>query len=89
MNVARVREFAVANECEYIFDEDTPLEVLDAHGEASVIFNRYELTTDEFELVLYYVDASDASTEPVLFGIISGAVAAELYDELESVAPGE
>lgn len=48
--------------------------------DAWVTYKRYELTTDEFELVLTVIPRVPG-TSPVLFAIIDGSVAAEFIYE--------
>lgn len=73
MNVGEVKQFAIENEIELAQEDELSDSVLELNRNVEVTHKIYDLTTDEIEIVLYFVDVK--TSEQKFLGIIDGAPA--------------
>lgn len=79
MLVKDVVKFMKDNNFDDLEDSDVSENVLELNSDSEVVCNIYEVTTDEAEVVLYFVDSLNGDN--VFWGIILSAfVAAEFID---------
>lgn len=71
MIVKNVIEFINDNNFDELIDFDVDRDTLELNKDSEVIYNIYEVTTDEAETILYFVDS--VSGEEIYWGIISSA----------------
>lgn len=71
MIVKDVVEFMNDNNFDELIDSDVDRDTLELNKDSEVIYDIYEVTTDEAETMLYFVDS--VSGEEICWGIISNA----------------
>jgi acyl-coenzyme A thioesterase PaaI-like protein len=77
VKVGEVRDFAFADEGEWMITPDSP-EALERNLNAEVIYKSYSMTTDELEIYMSFID-SETNKEEFL-GIVSGGYSFLLLD---------
>lgn len=79
MNVEEVKQFAIENEIEWPQNDEISESVLEKNRNVEVTHEIYDLTTDEIEIMLHFVDVE--TSERKFLGIISGSNAFTFLEE--------
>ena len=73
MNVEEVNQFVIENEIEWPMNDELSDSELELNRNTEVTHKIYNLTTDEIEIMVQFVDVE--SKEEKFLGIIDGAIA--------------